>query len=242
MHADHTLGLPGLLASMNLLGRKQPIEVFGPKDLEPFIKRIWHATGTHIDFEVNFHATDAKEPQTLISMDSYEIKSFPTKHRIETCGFRIEEKFAGYNLKASAKESFKLSLKEIIKIKKGEDVVRDNGEIIPFKACCLAKPNQRSYVFAADTAFTPKVINAAMGATVLYHEATFESSEKELAKKTMHSTSVDAAKVANDAGVGKLILGHFSSRYKRQDTLLEQAKEVFDNSCLAVEGKVFLIE
>lgn len=242
MHADHTLGLPGLIASMNLLGRRQQLEVFGPEELEPFIKRIWYSTGTHIEFEIKFISTDAKEVMTLVETESYQIKSFPTKHRIPTCGFRIEEKFDGYNLKASAKEKFNLSLQEIIKIKKGEDVERANGEVIPYKACCLDAPTQKSYVFAADTAYSDKVIEASKGATILYHEATFEQAEAKLAKKTMHSTSEEAARVALKAGVGKLIIGHFSQRYRTQVTLLEEARRVFKNSDLAIEGKVISIQ
>jgi len=242
MHADHTLGLPGLIASMNLLGRKQKLDVYGPEDLGPLIKRIWHSTGTHIDFEVEFHITDQKSKMSLVETDSYKITSFPTKHRIPTCGFRIEEKFTTFNLKASAKEKFKLTLQEIIKIKRGVDVVRPNGEMIPYKSCCLEAPPQRSYVFAADTAYSDKVIEAAKNASLLYHEATFESAEAKLAKKTMHSTSEEAARVALKANVGKLIIGHFSQRYHTQETLLEETRRVFKNSELAVQGKVISIQ
>ncbi len=242
MHADHVLGLPGLLASMNLLGRKTAIEVYGPGELESFVRMVWHKTGTHIEFEVNFNIVDSEKPSELIRTDSYVITSFPTKHRIETTGFRIEELPGAWNLKPYAKKKFALTFHEIIQLKKGEKVSREDGVEVDPKNWCNAPKPSRSYVFAADTAFTPKVVDASKGATLLYHEATFMLSEKDIAKKTMHSTASDAGKVAKEAGVSKLMIGHFSNRYKDLSSLLEEAQGVFENTCLAVEGDLISIE
>jgi ribonuclease Z len=242
MHADHIMGLPGLIASMNLLGRKVALDVFGPEELESLVRRIWHSTGTHIDFEVRFHSNSNSELQTIFESDTFEIISFPTKHRISTCGFRVEEKSSLGTLKPFVKKKYNLSHLEIQKLKRGDDIVRDGGEAIVATKCCNSPEAPRSYVFAADTAFTPKVVEASRGATLLYHEATFEQKDAAIAVKTLHSTSVDAGRVAKDADVGALMLGHFSNRYRDLSTILTEAKSVFKNSYLAVEGKTLTID
>jgi ribonuclease Z len=241
MHADHVMGLPGLLASMNLLGRKMPIEVFGPEKLEDFVKTIWHITGTHIDFPINFNVVDAKKPSMLLEMKSYKIQAFPTKHRVETCGFRIEELAGSWSLKPETKDLFNLNYHEINLLKKGIPVIRKGGVIVDPTKYCIAPEKPRSYVFAADTAFTPKVVDAACDATLLYHEATFMESEKRIAKKTMHSTASDAGRVAKEAKVKNLVIGHFSNRYRRLGGLLDEAQAEFKKTFLAIEGETISI-
>ena len=242
MHADHVMGLPGLLASMNLLGRKIPIDVFGPEDLEDFVKTIWHKTGTHIDFPISFNVVDATKQSVLLEMKSYKIQAFPTKHRIDTCGFRIDELRGNWSLKPEAKDLFNLTYSEINLLKKGDTVNRKGGVIITPAKCCIAPDKPRSYVFAADTAFTPKVIAAASDATLLYHEATFMEAEKQIAIKTKHSTASDAGRVAKQANVDNLMLGHFSNRYRHLEDLLSEAQAVFKKTFLAIEGDTVSIE
>ena len=241
MHADHIMGLPGLLASMNLLGRKTPIEIFGPEELESFVRTIWHKTCTHIDFPVQFKVVDSKKPSLLLEMKSYKIEAFPTKHRIATCGYKIEELRGNWNLKPETKDLFNLSYHEINLLKKGESINRKGGVVVDPNKCCIAPDKSRSYVFAADTAYTPKVVDAARDATLLYHEATFMESEKSIAIKTMHSTASDAGRVASEAGVQNLMLGHFSNRYRVLDDLLAEASAVFKKTSLAIEGDTISI-
>ncbi len=241
MHADHVMGLPGLVASMNLLGRKTPIEIFGPEELESFVRTIWHKTGTHIDFPVQFKVVDSTKPSLLLEMKSYKIEAFPTKHRIATCGYKIEELRGNWSLKPETKDLFNLSYHEINLLKKGESINRKGGVVVDPNKCCIAPGKSRSYVFAADTAYTPKVVDAARDATLLYHEATFMESEKSIATKTMHSTASDAGRVALEAGVSGLIIGHFSNRYRDLSGLHMEAVKVFEKTVLAVEGKTILI-
>ena len=240
MHADHTMGLPGLIASMNLLGRKAPLEIHGPAELEEFVKKVWYLTGTHIEFEVNFKINSSKEIESIYECDTFEIHSFPTKHRVPTCGFRISEKSGAFSLRPHSKKKFKLNHLEIQKLKKGEDLVRADG-ITPNSKLCTPPKDARSYAFAADSAFSPKVVKAVKEVNLLYHEATFESKDSGIAKKTEHSTASDAGRVALEAQVDKLILGHFSNRYRVLKTLLTEAQEVFENSSLAEERKTYLI-
>lgn len=242
MHADHVMGLPGLIASMNLLGRKLELDVYGPKELEGFVKGVWHKTETHVDFQVNFLVLDSKNPTELFRTNSYKVQSFPTKHRIPTCGFRLEELELFWNIKPYSKQKNKMSLQEIIVLKKGEKVVRNNGDILDPSKCCNPPKKARSYVFAADTAYTPKVVEAAKGATLLYHEATFMEEEQEIAKKTMHSTASDAGRVALESGVENLIIGHFSNRYRDLSGLHLEAVEIFKKTVLAVEGKTIFLD
>ena len=242
MHADHIMGLPGLIASMNLLGRILPLDVFGPKELEGLIKKIWYTTDTHVDFEVRFHTTNSDEIKEIHKSESYKISSFPTKHRIPTCGYIIEEIEGFRNIKPGAKINFNLGHHEINKLKRGEDVIRECGSILTQKQCCSPLIKSRSYVYAADTAYSPKVVDAAKNATLLYHEATFMEKHKRIATKTLHSTSKDAARVAQEAKVTKMIIGHFSNRYRDLQPLLIESREVFRNSELAVEGKTIVLE
>ena len=240
MHADHTMGLPGLIASMNLLGRKAPLEIHGPAEIEEFVKKVWHLTGTHIEFEVKFKINSSKEIKCIYECQSFKVHSFPTKHRVPTCGFKISEKSGAYTLKPNTKNNFKLNHLEIKKLKKGEDLVRLEG-VTPNSQLCSPPKNPRSYAFAADSAFSPKVVNAVKNVNLLYHEATFESKDSDIAIKTEHSTASDAGRVALEAKVDYLIIGHFSNRYRDLKFLLNEAQEVFENSCLAVERKTYLI-
>lgn len=241
MHADHTLGLPGLIASMNLLGRKSELNIYGPEELESMVRKVWHLTGTHIEFEVHFHITNSNSPEVIIEENSFIVKSFPTKHRILTCGFVISEKKGAYKLKPNVRKRFGLNHLDIQKLKRGEDIEID-GKLQDNSKFCNPPDSERSFAFAADTSFSPKVVDAVANSTLLYHEATFEKRDEKIAKKTLHSTSEDAARVAKEANVGTLLLGHFSNRYRDLSTLLNEAKEVFKHSELSKEGKTYSIE
>ncbi len=241
MHGDHTLGLPGLIASMNLLGRTTELNIFGPAELEEMVRKVWHLTGTHIEFKVNFFVFNNVEKTEILETESFQVHSFPTKHRIPTCGFIISEKEGGHSLKVNAKKKYNLNHLEIQHLKRGGDVERE-GVIIENSRCCTPPKKPRSYAFAADSAFSPKVVNSVKGCSLLYHEATFETKDSEIAKKTQHSTSRDAARVASQAGVEHLLLGHYSNRYRDLSTLLNEALEVFTNSTLCIEGKTYSID
>ena len=241
MHADHTLGLPGLIASMNLLGRKSDLDIYGPEELEPMVRNVWHLTGTHIEFEVHFHVTCSNAPKIIINEKSFTVKSFHTKHRIPTCGFVISEKKGAYKLKTNMRKRFRLNHLDIQKLKRGEDIVID-GESQVNSKFCNPPDSEKSFAFAADTSYSQKVVDAVANCTLLYHEATFETRHEKIAKKTLHSTSKDAARVAKEANVKLLLIGHFSNRYRDLSTLLNEAKEVFKNSELSQEDKTYSIE
>lgn len=241
MHGDHTLGLPGLIASMNLLGRNTALNIYGPEELEEMVTKVLHLTGTHIEFNVYFHKLNTEEKTTVLETESYKVESFPTKHRIPTCGFVISEKEKDYTLKPNIRKKYRLTHLEIQKLKRGEDVYRGE-EIIKNASCCSPPTETRSYAFAADSAYSPKVIDAVKGCSLLYHEATFELKDADIAKKTQHSTSKDAARVAIQANVGQLLLGHYSNRYSDLSNLLSESQELFLNTTLSVEGKTYSIE
>ena len=241
MHADHTLGLPGLIASMNLLGRKSDLDIYGPEELEPMVRKVWHLTGTHIEFEVHFHVTCSNASSIIIDERTFTVKSFPTKHRIPTCGFVISEKKGAYKLKPNMKKRFSLNHLEIQKLKRGEDIEKD-GKLQVNSRFCNPPDSERSYAFAADTSYSLKVVDAVENCTLLYHEATFEKRDDKIAKKTLHSTSEDAARVAKNAKVGSLLIGHFSNRYCDLTKLLNEAKAIFSKTELSIEGKTYFIK
>ena len=204
------------------------------------VRKVWHLTGTHIQFEVHFYVTCANAPSIIIDESSYTVKSFPTKHRIPTCGFVISEKKDAYKLKPNMRKRFRLNHLEILKLKRGEDIKKD-GELQNNSKFCNPPDSERSYAFVSDTSYSQKVVNEVANCTMLYHEATFEKRDDKIAKKTLHSTSEDAARVAKEANVGSLLIGHFSNRYRNLNTLLNETKEVFKNSELSQEGKTYSI-
>lgn len=235
MHGDHVLGLPGLIGSMNLLGRREDLNLFGPEALEPWLMENLRLTATHLQFRLNFNALPPGESLDLLVAPTFRVKAFPTKHRIPTHGFRIDEHDAPGNILREAIALHQLTFEEIRKLKSGKAIDRGGRKIQPLEVC-LPGVAARSYAFAADTRPCAEVIEAVKGVNVLYHEATFKEELQARAKETGHSTGREAGEVAAAAKVEKLIVGHFSARYKDLTPLLDEARASFHPAELAYDG------
>ena len=233
MHGDHVLGLPGLIGSMNLLGRKEALTLHGPEALESWLMENLRLTATYLQFPLKFEVNPPGELRVAWEHASFRVTAFPVQHRVATHGFRVDEVPRMGNIRLEAIERFGLSFEEIRSLKSGRSV-RD-GTIEPDDVCDPG-PAVRSYAFAADTRPSPLVMEAVAGATCLYHEATFKADLAARARETGHSTAEQAAHVAKEADVGQLVLGHFSARYRDLTPLLAEAQSVFPMTSLASDG------
>lgn len=241
LHGDHFFGLVGLLSTMHLVGRDKGITVYGPKELESIIKSQLEIGGAKLDFDLQFVATDSKIPQLIFEDKLIEIHSFPLKHRIPTTGFLIREKAKEFNLNSEAIKGSGLKIEHFHLLKKGEDVLDEDGQIFRFKDYTFPPKACYSYAFCSDTKYDVSIVPFVKDVSVLYHEATFTEKDSERAKATFHSTAAQAADIAKRANVGKLYLGHLSARYESTAAHLSEAAKFFDNTEVVEDGMKFTI-
>ncbi len=238
LHGDHYLGLFGLLSTFSLLGRSRALNLYGPPELEALVLAHERAGESVRGYPLHFKSTQTDAPEVLFEDGSVSLESFPVRHRIPTTGFLLREKPKEPGVKRDWIRKLDLTLTEILALKRGEDVHRADGTaVLNVQACRVPLP-PRSYAFAADTRYWEKVSEWVEGVSLLYHEATFDASMKERATKTFHSTATQAARIAERAGVGQLVIGHVSARYENADALLEEAQAVFPNTIAASDGLV----
>ena len=239
LHGDHFYGLPGFLASMHLLGRKNELTIYGPKELEEIINMIHKHSETYLNYPLNFVYTQNTSKQLIFEDEKVEVYSLPLKHRIATTGFLFKEKPLFRNIDKYKLEKMNVSFAEIHKLKQGLDAIDNNGNIIKNNELTLDPIKQRSYAFCSDTKFFEELSNDIKDVDLLYHESTFLEEKADRAKQTFHSTAKQAAQMAVLANAQKLILGHFSARYGHLEEFLEDAKPIFPNTELATEGQLF---
>lgn len=181
----------------------------------------------------------SKEAEVVFEDDKVTVETIPLKHRVYTNGFLFREKLGARKLNIDAVSEYKIDKCYFQNIKNGKDITLDDGSVIPNKKITYDPPSPKSYAYCSDTGFYPEIISQIRNVDVLYHESTFLESEAHLSIKTKHATSKEAATIAKNAEVGKLILGHYSTRYKTIDLFREEALEIFSNVELADDGKVF---
>lgn len=236
MHGDHVLGLPGLLGSMNLLGRTKPLQLFGPQALKSYVKHSLELTHTHVAFPLEFHALTEQGNSTVYQWHCSSVEAIPVQHRIAAFGFAFHYKAHERNLKKDALDRYQLSRTELLTLKAGNHVQRADGSTVHPDDACEPPKAPLLYVYSGDTTPCAGIQNISLNANLLYHEATFLQEMSKVAKATGHSTAEQAAKLARDAGVKHLLLGHFSSRYRDETRLLDEANCYHPNVSLAHEG------
>lgn len=239
LHGDHFYGLPGFLASMHLLGRKNELTIYGPKELEEIIGMIHKHSDTYLNYPLKFIYTQNENKRLIFEDEKVEVYSFPLKHRVVTTGYLFKEKPLARNIDKYKLEKMNVSFAEIHKLKQGLDAIDNNGKTIKNSELTLDPPIQRSYAFCSDTKFFEELAFDIKGVNLLYHESTFLEDKQDRAKQTFHSTAKQAAQMAVLANVQKLILGHFSARYGNLEEFLEEATPIFPNTELAIEGQLF---
>lgn len=242
LHGDHVFGLPGLISTMQLMGRTQGVTIFGPIGIKKLLKTQLEAGGGYFQFTIDFIELAPNSSGLIFEDKCIEIHNFPLKHRIPTHGYRIQEKPA---LRKLVKEKFDatgVSVAYIKKLIQGEDIIDNRGVEVKSDDVTLPPEQTRSYAFCSDTAYTESILPHLKDVDLLYHEATFLDSEAERAAETFHSTAKQAATIAQKAGAKKLILGHFSSRYKDLNEFKKEAEEIFQPVVIPTDGDVFVIE
>ncbi|MCM4168876.1 Ribonuclease BN [Arenibacter antarcticus] len=239
LHGDHFFGLPGLISTFRLLGRKTELHVYGPKGIKEAITLFLKLGDSWTNYPLLFHELDSMESEVIFQDDNVRVSTIPLEHRIYTNGFLFEEQIGERKLDVAAVAKYGVDKCYFQNIKSGKDVVLDNGQNIDNRLLSFDPPPPQSYAFCSDTQYTEQIIPLISEVDVLYHEATFLESERALAPKTKHSTAKEAATIAKKAKVGKLILGHYSTRYGSIDLFKEEAETIFPNVELADDGKGF---
>jgi ribonuclease Z len=237
LHGDHFFGLPCLLSSMHLLGRKQALTVYGPPELRQVIEMINTVSQTRLSYPLRWVETNDKGLNLIFEDTRVEVYSFPLKHRIYCTGFLFREKPLPRKIDKYRLERLNISFADIHALKAGMDVVNQEGVLIRNAEATLDPPRPRSYAYCSDTVFSEELAGYVRGVDLLYHESTFLEEHLARAVKTFHSTARQAAELARLAGAGQLLLGHFSARYTELDEFIEQARPVFANCLLATDGK-----
>jgi ribonuclease Z len=241
LHGDHFFGLYPLLSTYNLMGRKSPLNIYAPAGFEELLERHLRDFDINLAYELLLHPLTGRTPKLILNDRRVEVYSFPLKHRIKTYGFLFREKRADRNIIKEKIAEYSITIAEIGRLKKGKDVIRDDGQVIACDEVTKKPPEPASFAFCSDTGYFPKLAGYVAGVTLLYHEATFGDENDALARQTGHSTARHAATVARDAGAKKLLLGHFSARYKSPSVLEEEARTVFPDTEAAREGMTYTI-
>ena len=241
LHGDHIFGLPGLLSSMSLLGRKSDLHIYAHSPLQEILDCHTAFFRGEMDFRLVFHPLNFKRPQVIFENKRVKVESFPLKHRVPCCGFRFSEQQELPHLRKDKLETYDIPLKDRVKIKEGSDFTLPDGRVIPHSELTIPGKKSRSYAFCTDTLYHEPAIPLVQGTDLLYHEATFANDMEDRAHETFHSTGTEAATFAQKAEVKKLILGHFSARYKEITPIIMEARSIFPKTYPAEDGTTFEI-
>ncbi|WP_406827389.1 ribonuclease Z [Pedobacter sp. KACC 23697] len=237
LHGDHYFGLIGLLSSLHLNGRIKPIQIFGPKPLLEILEIQFKYSDTVLRYPIEFFPIEADQSTQIFENNDLTVKTIILNHRIPTTGFIFRQKKRQRKLiKDKADE---VPMAYYTSLKKGIDVELPNGDILRSQDYTTEADAPRCYAYCSDTLFDERYFSAIKDCDTLYHEATFMHDLLDRAKETHHTTALQAAEVAKITGAKKLLIGHFSSRYKTLQMLFEEAQSVFENTELAVEGRTF---
>jgi len=241
LHGDHYFGLVALLTSFNLNWREHPLHIYGPPALEEIIDVHFKYSLTQLRYELHFHPVLTDGAKIIYEDSALTVETIILTHRLPTTGFLFKEKKNLRKIIADKITEYNIPHHKINDIKRGEDFITETGSKIPNAELTLDPHPPRSYAYCSDTVYSESFAEQIKGVNTLYHEATFIHEHEERATETFHTTTKQAAKLAQLSNAGKLLIGHFSARYEDLGFLLNESKEVFPNTFLAEEGKTFSI-
>lgn len=242
LHGDHFFGLIGLISTFGILNREKELHIYGPKGIKEVINLQLKYSKSYVKYDLIFHELNSKESEIIFEDEKVKIRTIPLHHRIYTNGFFFKEKEKPRKLnKPSIKKFQEIEICDYNNLKAGKDFKLSSNEIIKNSLLTLEPEDSKSYAYCSDTSYKPDIIEIIKESDLLYHEATFLADKEYLAKKTRHSTAEQAALIAKKANVKKLILGHYSSRYKDISLFKKEAEEIFKDVILAESGKVISI-
>jgi ribonuclease Z len=239
LHGDHFFGLIGIINTFHLFGRKNPLHIYAPAAVKKVIDVQLGVSLTTLRYPLVYHALEDMNNKPLYEDKNLIVSCFPLNHRIPAFGFVFKEKASDRKLKKSFVSEFNPSIEQIHAVKSGLDYETETGMLISNREITDDPLPPRSYAFCSDTAYFEAIIPYIRNVNLLYHEATFDNSQENMAADKFHSTAAQAATIAQKATVKKLLLGHFSARFKEKNHLLQEAKAVFSNTELSVEGRSY---
>jgi len=239
LHGDHYYGLIGLITSMHLLGRNKGLHIYAHEPLKEIINIQLSASNTNLNFPLFFHLLPIDEEKVLFKDDNVEISNFQLDHTINCSGFLFKEISSKRKIINEKIDEHKIPNNKIDEIKNGANFINMNNQVIENSELTSIVSDLHSYAYCSDTRFSSRIIPIISDVDVLYHEATFSKELGERAIETGHSTTKDAANIAKQAKVKKLLIGHYSKRYKDLNILLDETRQYFNNSYLTKEGDVF---
>lgn len=240
-HGDHVFGLPGLIGTMDLLGRTAELHIHGPQQVGELIDFLLHTYYGDIQYKVHFHPVDTRRHELIYEDRSITVHSIPLQHRLPTCGYLFREKPNLPHIRREMIDAYGIPVSQINNIKAGASWTTEDGTVIPHERLTTPATPSRSFAYCSDTVYLPELKDVIEGVDLLYHEATYFHERVLRAGQTMHTTALQAATLARDARVGKLCIGHFSAAIKDEKALLKEAQSVFPNTVLADEGLVIKI-
>lgn len=242
LHGDHIYGLFPLLSTLGLYGRRTPLRIYAPRPFGEMLEGFLRLFESNLPYTPEWVEVDTTKHRIIFENDTTEVWSIPLRHRVPTAGYMFRQKEPALNVSKYAIERYSLSIAQIVAAKRGEDITLDSGQKIANADITYRPYGTLSYAYCSDTNYSARLAKMVAGVDMLYHETTYAAAEKKLAKERGHASTADAAKVAQMADAGKLLIGHFSSRYKDLQILLQECCDIFPATEIAEEGKIFLIE
>lgn len=242
LHGDHVFGLFPLLSTLGLYGRQTPLKVFAPHPFGEILESHLRYFDSQLSYEVEWVEVDTTKHALIFENRSVEVWSVPLRHRLPCSGYLFKEKSPELNVDKFKIEKYGLSIAQIVAAKRGEDIVLEDGTLIPNGEVTYLPYEPRSYAYISDTSRSAMVARRIKGVDMLYHEATYTADQKREAKARGHSTAADAATIAEASGARRLLIGHFSSRYKDAAVLLYEARTIFPNTDIATEGETYTLK
>lgn len=235
LHGDHCYGLLGLISTLNLLGRTAELHIHSPKGLEALFGPMLNFFNHKMTYKLFFHEFEVKQPTVIYEDRSMTVTTIPLRHRMPCCGFLFAEKPRLNHIIRDMIDFYQVPVYELNRIKNGADYVTPEGELIANNRLTHPSEPVRRYAYCSDTIYMPSIVDQVKGVDLLFHEATFAEEDAPRAKETYHTTAAQAAQIARDAAVKKLLIGHFSARYEDENVLLQEASVVFPDTQLAKE-------
>lgn len=236
LHGDHCFGLMGLISTFGLLGRTAELHIHSPKGLEELLAPMLNFFCHTLAYKVIFHEFDTRQASVIYEDRSMTVTTIPLQHRIPCCGFLFAEKTRPNHIIRDMIDFYKVPVYELNRIKNGADYITPEGEVIANARLTRPSDPPRRYAYCSDTIFRREIAEQISGADLLFHEATFAESELARAKETYHTTAAQAGRIAVEAGVRRLVIGHFSARYEDENVLLKEASAIFPDTILAKEN------
>lgn len=236
LHGDHCFGLMGLISTFGLLGRTAELHIHSPKGLEELLAPMLNFFCHTLAYKVIFHEFDTRQASVIYEDRSMTVTTIPLQHRIPCCGFLFAEKTRPNHIIRDMIDFYKVPVYELSRIKNGADYITPEGEVIANARLTRPSDPPRRYAYCSDTIFRREIAEQISGVDLLFHEATFAESELARAKETYHTTAAQAGRIAVEAGVRRLVIGHFSARYEDENVLLKEASAIFPDTILAKEN------